>query len=273
MGKIETLFFWLTVYSLLAAFLTQLTVVIFKKTNWSPAGWYLTLAAFGFQTATIAARWIDTGHPPVDGRYESNLAGMWFVLFMLIAVDKWFKKVKIVGLFIIPVVLLMLGQGIMSRPDMRPITPNYDSWWLWIHVAFAWFAYGSFAVSAGLGLVYLLKDRAAALKSKFWDLFPEIDLMDDIIMRFIFFGFIAQTMMLISGAIWANGLWGSYWSWDPLETWSLVTWLSYGVIIHFKLTLGWRGRRIAWMVFGALFAEIITLFGIGFVTQLHTPLL
>lgn len=273
MGKIETIFFWIAAYTFTVAFLVQLAAIIFKKESWVAPGWYLTLIAFGFLTATVATRWIGSGHPPVDGRYESNLAGAWFVLLMLVLVQRWFKRIKVFGLLIIPIVLIMLGQGIMSRPELRPLTPNYNSWWLWIHVLFAWFAYGSFAVASGLGLIYLLKNRAVNSDAKFWGLFPDVNLMDDIITRFVFFGFISQTMMLISGSIWANGLWGRYWGWDPLETWSLVTWLTYGVIIHFRLTLGWKGTRIAWLVLMALATEIVTLFGIGYVTALHTPLL
>ena len=161
----------------------------------------------------------------------------------------------------------------MVRPTTEPLTPNFKSWWLWVHVVFAWFAYGSFAVSSGLGVVYILKNRAKDVETRLWGLFPEVDLLDDIILRFVSFGFIAQTMMLISGSIWANSLWGSYWSWDPLETWSLVTWLTYGVIIHFRLTLGWKGNRIAWLVIAALLTEIITFYGIGLITTVHTPLL
>jgi cytochrome c-type biogenesis protein CcsB len=192
---------------------------------------------------------------------------------MLILVNRWFKKIKIFGLVVVPIVLLMLGQGALLGSAAEPLRPNFKSWWLWIHVIFAWFAYSAFAVGGGLGLIYLLKQRAGESEAKIWQLFPELDMIDDLILRFISFGFISQTVMLISGSIWANSLWGAYWNWDPLETWSLVTWITYGVILHFKLTLGWKGNRIAWLVFAAIFTEIITFYGIGFISNLHTPLL
>jgi len=273
LGKPEALFFWLAVYAYTGAFLVQLASLIFKKPSWGPIGWRIALGGFAAHTAIIASRWIAVGHPPVLMRYENNLAGTWFVMLMLILVNRWFKSSKILALVVIPIILIMLGQGFMARPITEPLTPNFKSWWLWVHVIFAWFAYGSFAVGSGLGIVYILKGRAKDVKTKVWTLFPELDLLDDIILRFVSFGFIAQTMMLISGSIWANSLWGSYWSWDPLETWSLVTWLTYGVIIHFRLTLGWKGNRIAWLVIAALLTEIITFYGISLITTIHTPLL
>ncbi len=273
MGQFEEVFFWIAVYLYALAFLLQLASLIFKKPSWAPIGWYTALGAFGFHTATIAARWIATGHPPVVQRYENNLAGTWFVMLMIIVVSQWFKKVKIFALFVIPVILIMLGQAFTAQPELKPLAPNFQSWWLWIHVTFAWFAYSSFAVAGGLGIVYLLKSRVKNVDVKPWNYFPEIDLLDDIILRFVLFGFVAQTMMLISGSIWANNLWGSYWSWDPLETWSLVTWLTYGIILHFRLTMGWKGKRIAWLVLGAILTEIITFYGIGIIVTVHAPLL
>lgn len=275
MGKAEGVLFWLAVFTYTFSFLVYLAMSIFKREKWSIYGWSLLLGAFTFHSLSIATRWVETGHPPVMGRFENNLAGAWFVILIIFALNRWLKRTNLFGLFLIPLALIMLGVGVMATPELQPLSPPFKSNWLWIHVIFAWFAYSSFAAAGGLGFVYLLKERAPAEgeKTVILRLFPQLALLDDILLKFISFGFISQTLMLIAGSIWANGLWGSYWSWDLIETWSLVTWLAYGIILHFRLTLGWKGRRIAWLALAALFTVIITFWGIGFISKLHTPLL
>lgn len=275
MTEIEGIVFWLAVSSYVVSFIIYLAGAIFKKERWASPAWYFCVGAFVFHSLAITVRWVATGHPPVYGQFENSLAGTWFIMVLVFIINRWFKKIKVFGVVIIPVILLMLGNGLMERPELEPLSPPFKSYWLWVHVLFAWLAYGSFVTSGGLSLAYLLKNRALnkGTNTGFLRLFPSLELIDDIILKFIFFGFISHTVMLISGSIWANGLWGSYWSWDPLETWSLTTWLIYGVILHFRLTLGWKGRRIAWLVVGAVVSLFITFWGIGFVAKLHTPLL
>jgi ABC-type transport system involved in cytochrome c biogenesis permease subunit len=102
---------------------------------------------------------------------------------------------------------------------------------------------------------------------------PDLDIVDNLIFRFIIFGFIADTVMIATGSIWAHGLWGRYWGWDPIETWSLVSWLIYGAAVHLRLTMGWKNRRMAWLAIGAIVSVIISFFGIGFISGVHTQLL
>jgi ABC-type transport system involved in cytochrome c biogenesis permease subunit len=89
--------------------------------------------------------------------------------------------------------------------------------------------------------------------------------------RYVVFGFITDAIMISAGSIWAKDLWGSYWSWDPVETWSLISWLIYGIVIHLRVTLGWRGSKLAWLVIGALTTVLISFFGVNLVvdTSMH----
>lgn len=273
-GTLEEIFFWATVFVYLFGFVSYLIAAVFKKPGAGTIGWYAVLTAFVLQTAGIAMRWVDTGHPPVTSRFENTLAGTWFMVFLLIIFDRWFKRIKPLGLFIAPMALMMLGYGLLAGAELKPIAPNFQSGWLWVHVTFAWVAYGSFAAAGGLGIAFLLKERMpdGEEEGRFLKLFPDLPHIEDIILKLVLFGFIGQSFMILSGSIWAESLWGSYWNWDPLETWALVTWLTYGIIIHFRLTLGWKGRRIAWLTAGAIATEVITFWGIGFISDLHTPL-
>ena len=125
---------------------------------------------------------------------------------------------------------------------------------------FAWLAFGAFAICFGLGIIYLLKERNQG--KEFYDSFPALEQMDEMMFRYLVFGFITDAVMIASGAVWAKNLWGNYWGWDPVETWSLVTWLIYGLAIHLRVTLGWRGRKLAWILIFALGGMVITYIGI-----------
>lgn len=274
MNSVEATILWVAVFGYAASFIFYLIANIFKWDKGNRLGLYLLASAFTAHTMAITVRWLETGHPPVMGRFENHLAGSWFVILMIFFINRWVKKTNIFGLIMIPFALIMLGQGLMSQPQLQPLAPNYKSNWLWIHVTFAWLAYSSFSIAGGLSLVFLLKGRYKNLKEAFFfKYFPELDVVSDINLKFIIFGFISQTVMLISGSIWANSLWGSYWSWDVLETWALITWLAFAIVIHFRFTLGWKGNRVAWLTIISLSTVIIAFFGIGFISDMHTPLL
>jgi ABC-type transport system involved in cytochrome c biogenesis permease subunit len=135
-------------------------------------------------------------------------------------------------------------------------------------VIFAWLSYGSFSVAAGIAVYYLLI-YFRVLKGEE----EKKRQLEEMNLRIVGFGFIAHTVMVSAGAIWAYGLWGSYWSWDPVETWSLITWLAYGINIHLQVTLGWRGARAQVVTLLCLIAVIVTYFGLGLIHEFHIRLL
>jgi ABC-type transport system involved in cytochrome c biogenesis permease subunit len=120
-----------------------------------------------------------------------------------------------------------------------------------VHIFFAWLAYGAYSVAASLGVIHLLvgaRDKNGPKTERFSSLFekiPDQPILEDLMFKFIIFGFITHMVMIASGSIWARDLWGNYWTWDPVETWSLVSWLLYGIWIHFKVTFRWKGARMA----------------------------
>jgi len=271
--QLEGIFLWTGMFSYLFGFAFFLAVVTFKKEAWQKRGWYLVVAGLIAQTASMVTRWIVSGHPPVQGNYENSLLGSWFLILVYFYGVLKYPRMKTVGAFIIPAALMVLGWGLKTPVEIEPLTPPYQSNWLWIHVNFAWLAFGAFTVATALGIVYLFKERREYPQEHFLTkYFPGLDQNDDLILGFIAFGFVSQALMIGSGSIWASSLWGSYWSWDPVETWSLICWAAYGLILHLRLTWGWRGRRLAWLAVVALPTVIIYFWGIGFVNQLHTPL-
>jgi cytochrome c-type biogenesis protein CcsB len=277
MARLEGIFVWIAVGLYAASFVISLAGFVFKRGGQGKEGAHARYVALGFyafassvlsHAAAVAARWAATGHPPVMGIYENSLLGSLFVGATFLIIQRLFPSVRQFQILISPALLLILGNGIQSRPELGPLEPPYQSNWLYVHVLFGWLTFGSYLVAAAAAFFMLVKGR---LKSRL----SAVDdrLLDEMILRLILFGFFSETIMIGSGAIWAHGLWGRYWGWDPVETWSLVSWLTYGLNLHLRLTYGWRGRKAAWLALFSLIGVIALFFGIGFISGVHTQMM
>ena len=143
-----------------------------------------------------------------------------------------------------------------SRPTIEPLVPALqNNLLLTVHVAVAIVAYGSFTIAFGAAFLYLIQPQGGR-----WGL-PKPETLDEIGYRAIVIGFPFLTLTLILGALWAERAWGAYWSWDPKETASLVTWLIYGAYLHARVVRGWRGQRAAWLLVIGFAATLFTYFG------------
>ena len=130
-----------------------------------------------------------------------------------------------------------------ATADANPLGATLKSWWLVIHILFAMLALGSFAISFGAGVLFLIRKKSGNPEHS--TPIPGADQLDQLGTRCVVFGFICHTVMVLSGSIWANKAWGRYWGWDPTEVWSLFAWLLYGLYIHLRFLPSWRGRRSA----------------------------
>lgn len=259
----EQICFWISVGLYVCASVMYFYGLIFSKEKWSARGTIAVLAGFAAHSASLIIRWIETGHPPVMRNYENASAGAWCIILGFIIFTLKNKKARSIGFTTVPIALAMMGYGMMGYVALEPYNEPSKSPWLAVHVIFAWFAYMSFVISFGLSVLYLLKDRAKP--PAFSEKLPSLAVMDEMAYRYVAFGFIMDTVMLISGSIWASELWGSYWSWDPVETWSLISWLLYALYLHLRVTMKWKGRRAAWLAVFALTGVIISFWGINFV--------
>lgn len=269
MAPLETIFFWIAVGLYGIASALYIYAFIFKNAKILDRINYLVVTSFIIHTAAILARWYAVGNLPVAGDYENALGGVWVIMLFYIYVSFRYKSLRAIGLAILPFSLLLLGYGVMRTPQLAPMSAAVRSFWLYIHVLFAWLAFGAFTIAFGLGIIYLLKEKNP--DKELYNKFPPLPGLDELMFRYLVFGFITDAVMIASGSIWAKNLWGHYWGWDPVETWSLVTWLIYGLAIHLRVTMGWRGRRLAWILIFAIIGMVISYFGISlFVkTSLH----
>jgi cytochrome c-type biogenesis protein CcsB len=252
--------FWamMVVYALSVG--AQIGSQIFSAERLGRAGRRLMLAGIAVHTGLVAWRWWQTGHAPVIGNFENALVGAWFIAVMAAAAARR-DRYPLVAAGALPFALLILGGGALSDTSPSPFVAALNSFWLYIHIFFAWLAYGAYTVACGAGIIYLLRTRAAGTPPPK----AELDRLDELMFRSTAFGFVTDAIMIAAGSIWAKDLWGSYWSWDPVETWSLLSWLVYGLALHLRTTLGWRGRPLAWLLVAAVVTVIVSFWGVNLV--------
>jgi cytochrome c-type biogenesis protein CcsB len=269
LSPVESVLFWLSVamYAVSAGGLVY--ALVFRNERFLPRMTWLATAGLAVHTGAIAARYAATGHLPWAGDYENGLFGGWFIVGFTVVVAWRQRSLQLLAAATLPLTVLLMGYGAMREPALTPFAASLRSAWLYVHVFFAWLAFGAYALAMGGGVVYLLKQRDAARggENAIYERVPSLDRLDELVFRWIMFGFLTDAVMIASGAIWAKDLWGSYWAWDPVETWSLVTWLSYGLAIHLRVTRGWRGARFARVAIVAIAGMVITFFGVTLVVE------
>lgn len=265
----EDILVWGCIYLYAAASILLLTGFVFGKERSLRIAGAVILPAFLAHTAVFLMKWMRTGYFPAHGELENAITGGWFAIAFTIYLFIKNRAMTGVALFTVPASLLLLGYGVMKAPDPLPLNASLKSSWLLVHVLFAQLAFGAYVIATSFSIIFLLKERKARLgmRIRFYERFPDIEIIDENMFRFVVYGFIAEAIMIIAGAIWAKDLWGSYWKWDPVEVWSLVSWMLYGLALHLKITLGGRGRRFAWLLVCLLSAVIITYWGIDFMVE------
>lgn len=269
MAPLEAALFWLALAVYAVAASGFVFAIVFRKERLLPGVAWVAAVGLLAHTGAIAARYAAQGHLPWSGDYENGLAGGWFiVLFTVVAVWRN-RSLAVVAVGTIPLAVLLMGFGALRNPTLGPLAAALRSTWLFVHVLFAWLSFGSYALAMGGGVLHELKRRDAGREvgNPVYERVPPLERLDELVFRWIVFGFITHAVMIASGAIWARDLWGSYWSWDPVETWSLVTWLFYGLAIHLRVTRGWRGARFARLAVVAIAGMIISFFGVTLVVE------
>jgi cytochrome c-type biogenesis protein CcsB len=222
------------------------------------AGHWLISIGFLVHCAFTVNRYVEAGHTPITNLHEA----LSFFSLAIVAVFILFERryhVFIMGSFIMPLALLVLAVSAAFSSVIPPLNPALKSKWLAVHTTMAFLGYAAFAISFGVSIMYLIQSHFLK-KRRLGTLFqklPPLDVLDEISYRCLTLGFPLLTFAIISGAIWAETAWGTYWSWDPKETWSLVTWFIYAALLHGRLTTGWRGRKAAFL---SIFGFVIMLF-------------
>jgi cytochrome c-type biogenesis protein CcsB len=199
--------------------------------------------------AGVIARGVSAGRVPWGNMYEFSITGaLAFTGAYLAALRKY--DLRWLGLFVSISVLLTLGTAItVLYVPSAPLVPALKSPWLVIHVAAAIISGGVFLLSNVIAGAFLFLDsmEKKGERAPWAKRLPSLDTLDQLSYRLVAFVFPLWTFSVIAGAIWAESAWGRYWGWDPKETWAFITWVAYAAYLHARVTVGWRGRRAAWL--------------------------
>ncbi len=241
-------------------------------------GFYSVASSNMFITIILAWRWFESGYFPLSNLYESLLFFTWGITFISLVLE-FLTSLSLIGAIATPLSMFIVGFATLSLPDgmqkAAPLVPALKSNWLMMHVSIMMFSYSTLIIGSLLSIVFLIltKGRQVTLKgssvgtinlqetgkSEIYSLstFQQtnhsydgvlekklnlLESLDNLSYRIIGLGFPLLTIGIIAGAVWANEAWGSYWSWDPKETWALITWLVFAAYLHTRITKSWQGK-------------------------------
>ena len=252
----------------------------------------------------LCSRWVVAGYFPLSNLYESLLFLTWTLLTIYLYIETKTNS-RLIGAILIPVTLLISGfANLTLSPEMQkssPLVPALQSNWLMLHVSMMLLSYGTLIMGSLLCLLFLVISRyeevdleqtensSLPLYNVMLDYYEAnvvspssiniselgklklLQSLDNWSYRIIGLGFPFLTMGIISGGVWANEAWGSYWSWDPKETWALITWLIFATYLHARITKGWEGKKTAILGGLGFFVIWICYLGVNFLGKgLHS---
>jgi len=248
--------FHITALLYFVATLVYIAYLVSHKQRILYIGRGLLIGAFSLHTVTIILRWVDAGRTPAANLYEALTVLAWIIVCLSIVADVRYK-LAIIGSFTSPVALLLLLTASFLPREIVPLAPALMSYWLPVHVTLALLGNAFFILAFLMGAMYLIQERH--LKKRkiggLYYLLPSLEILDELNYRALTYGFPLLTLAMITGAIWAGYVWGSYWSWEPRQAWSLITWFLYAALLHGRITAGWRGRKAA--IFSAIGVAVL----------------
>lgn len=214
-------------------------------------------------TVSLALRWERVGHGPFISMFEVLSSNVWSLSLLFLVAFLKVRAVRPAAAVGLPVIFILMAWMLGTHPDDGHLPATYRTLWLYAHVAFGKVFLGALLVAsavAGLMLLARLGRRAPA------DEGPR----ELLVMRFVALAFVFESLMLVTGAVWAQDAWGRFWAWDPLETWSFLTWLAIAMLLHARVTLRVPPAATAAMVVTVFALAFLTFFGVPFVsTALH----
>jgi cytochrome c-type biogenesis protein CcsB len=264
----------------LLSFFLYLFHMVRGRESWGSAASWIARIGFLLHSVALLLRWkssydLGIGHVPLANFYESLIFFAWAVLLLYLIIE-WRTRSRSLGAFVIPIAFLLLAfasisPGVSAR--IQPLIPALQSNWLTVHVLTCFLGYASFAVAFAVGIMYLLKGRGrdgGTKEGTFLSLIPASDALEELLYQGVVLGFVLLSLGIMTGSVWAHYAWGSYWSWDPKETWSLITWIVYAVMLHARSVRGWRGRRMAWLALLGFASVLFTYLGVNYLDSLHS---
>ncbi len=268
----DTLFFWMALGGYVASSVSYIIGFSFAREGLRKTGTALAFFGLSLHTVSLGFRWEMAGHGPYLTTYEVLSSTVWITVFCYLLAQMKIRFFAHLGAIVMPVCFILMGSAILGTTEIKATPPSVRSIWLVIHILFAKLTIAAMTVATALAIFYIIKKRKGVGAGKsMLEKLPSIGVLDEYSYKIVVFGFINLTIMVVVGSIWANSLWGSYWTWDPLLTWSLVLWFVYGLYLHGRITFRWQGLVSAIYILMAFGCSLITFFVIPyFVKNLHS---
>ncbi len=248
---------WTAVFFYVVATVVNVSGVVFKKETLEQRSYWLIGIGMLFHSAATAIWWRAVGHGPYMAPSEVLSSNAWIALATFFVFQRLYPRVSPASIFVFPSAFLMLALANFYNPGIRSLPPTFASVWLVFHIAFYKIALATLIIAFAFSVFHLMKGRSQAV----WlEKLPEPVSIDLYAYRFAGFGFIFWAIGMLAGSIWAYKSWGRFWGWDSVETWSLITWLSFGIYLHLRRFFGWRGDRAAWFFIGCFLLSLVSIF-------------
>ena len=259
----ESTLFLITFILYILAAVFYFTFLFSKKENPAKTGFKFAFAGLLVHTLALIWRTVESGHAPFTNMYESLSFLAWASILAYIVIEWKFKIRKAGPYFMLIVIALMaLASSPLMPKEATPLVPALQSYWLWLHVSVTLLGEAFFAFAFITSILYLVADAKEKRGEKTG---LSAEKLDSVSYRCIAIGFPLFTLGgIVFGMVWAYNAWGSWWSWDPKETWSLITWFVFALYLHTRIVMGWKGRRSAYIAIIGFLAALFTYFGVNY---------
>ena len=275
----NSLLFGISIFVYFFSMVLYVSYLAFRSESLGKVATGTLLAGTIVETTAIFLRWYESyemgiGRAPLTNLYESLVFFALTIAIVYLLIERKFK-IKTAGAFVAPFPFIIMAYASLTPNEIQPLVPALQSNWLISHVVTCFVGYAAFAVSFGVSFLYLFKVNAETGSGKkegaFLGYLPSSEVLDEVGYKTIAIGFPLLTIGIITGAFWANVAWGTYWSWDPKETWSLIVWLIYAAYLHARITRGWRGKRAALLSIVGFSATLFCYLGVNLILSgLHS---
>lgn len=216
-------------------------------------------AGFGLvlHSVAIAYWWRLVGHGPYMAQSEVLSSDAWIVLVLFLVFARLYPRIRPAAIVAYPAAFLLLALGLFYNPGIRTLPPTFRGIWLVIHIGLYKVSLATLLVAFAFSIFLLLKLKG---RRGWLDRLPEIAVLDMYAYSFTGFGLIFWTIGMLAGSIWAYQSWGRFWGWDPVEVWSLLTWLSFGIYLHLRRFFGLQGQNAARFLIACFILSLIAKF-------------
>ena len=255
----DVLLFGTVVLYFLASVL-QFAAISFKKDGLRKASWIVFLIGLAAHTVYLVARGIQAHRLPLSNQFEFACAFAWGIGLLLVILGAHYKA-PWMAVAAMPMAFLVLSYAVLQPREVTELMPALRSAWFGFHIGSAVFSYSAFMLAGATGIRYLVMDRKGSADE------TKLRRMDHLCYRLVALGLFLLTVTILTGAIWAEQAWSSFWTWDPKEVWALITWILYAVYLHLRLRQKRSGRGMAWYVVIAIPVVLFTFAGVN--TLMH----